>query len=72
MRTVGYDPGLLSREELLAAHTGTRRRTLEELIANEKLNRQSGTVILLERAVMALRWFVENAQIRISVRDRKR
>jgi hypothetical protein len=72
MRTVGYDPGLLSREELLAAHTGTRRRTLEELITNEKFNRQSGAVILLERAVMALRWFVDNAQIRISVRDGKR
>lgn len=69
MRTVGYDPGLLSREELLAAHTGIRRRTLEELIANEKFDRQSGIAILVERAVMALRWFINNAQLRISVRD---
>jgi hypothetical protein len=68
MRTVGYDPGLLSREELLATHHPSRRRTLEELIASEKLSRQSRTVILLKRVVKAVRWFIDNAQLRISVR----
>ena len=68
MRTVGYDPGLLSREELLATHHPSRRRTLEELIASEKNCRQSRTVILLKRVVKAVRWFIDNAQLRISVR----
>jgi hypothetical protein len=69
MRTVGYDPGLLSREELLATHTGTRRRTLQDLIQREKLNRRSRMVLLLKRAVKAVRWFIDNARLRISVRD---
>jgi len=68
MRTVGYDPGLLSREELLATHHPSRRRNLEELIASEKNCRQSRTVILLKRVVKAVRWFIDNAQLRISVR----
>jgi hypothetical protein len=68
MRTVGYDPGLMSREELLATHHPSRRRTLEELIASENLSRRSTTVVLLKRVVKAIRWFIDNAQLRISVR----
>ena len=69
-RAVSADPGLLSHEELLARN-GRRRRTLEELIAKEKLNRfissQEKASALLKKAKKKVRWFIDHAQIRISV-----
>jgi len=70
-RTVSADPGLLSNEELLA-RTG-RRRTLEELIAKEKLNRLISTrdraSAFARKAKKKVRWFIEHAQIKISYDD---
>lgn len=70
-RTVSADPGLLSHEELLA-RTG-RRRTLEELIAKEKMDRINNThgraLALVRKAKKKVRWFIDNAQIKISVSD---
>lgn len=71
-RTVSADPGLLSHEELLARN-GSRRRTLEELIAKEKLNRflssQERASVLVKKAKKKVRWFIDHAQIRISYDD---
>jgi len=65
-RTVGYDPGLMSNEELLAANKGTgsggRRRTLEELISKET----SKKVSVLKHVMDAIRWFIDNARFSIS------
>jgi hypothetical protein len=73
-RTVSADPGLLSHEELLARN-GSRRRTLEELIAKEKLNRflssQERASVLVKKAKKKVRWFIDHAQIRISVSDQR-
>lgn len=73
-RTISADPGLLSNEELLAqsaSATGRRRRTLEELIAKEQLVRiqSSGekASAFLRKAKRKVRWFIEHAQIKISV-----
>ena len=69
-RTVSADPGLLTNEELLAQTNG-RRRTLEELIAKEKLTRltsaQDRVSLLFKKARRKVRWFVDHAQIKISV-----
>ena len=71
-RTVSADPGLLSHEELLARNSGRRRRTLEELIAKEKLSRLTSThaqaSLLFKKAKKKVLWFVDHAQIKISVR----
>ena len=70
-RTVSADPGLLSNEELLARNTGRRRRTLEELIAKEQLKRFVSTrerfSDLFKRAKKKVRWFIDHAQLKISV-----
>lgn len=70
-RTVSADPGLLSHEQLLE-RTG-RRRTLEELIAKEKMNRLVTTreraSALVKKAKKKVRWFIDHAQIKISYDD---
>ncbi|KAL7552266.1 hypothetical protein ACHAWF_015498 [Thalassiosira exigua] len=71
-RTVSADPGLLSHEELLARNSG-RRRTLEELIAKEQLNRLTSTrdrvSLLFKRVRKKVRWFIDNGQVKISYDD---
>ena len=66
IRTVGYDPGLMSKEELLAANKGTgsggRRRTLEEIISKEK----SKKVSVCKHVMDAIRWFIDTARFSIS------
>ena len=70
-RTVSADPGLLSNEELLKQHTGKRRRTLEALVARESIGGLTSTKekasMLFQRARTKVRWFIEHAQIKISV-----
>ena len=72
-RTVSADPGLLSHEELLANYDGRRRRTLEELITKEKLNRLNSPKDhvrqWLKRARKRVRWFIDHARIKISYGD---
>lgn len=72
-RTVSADPGLLSHEELLAKYDGRRRRTLEELISKEKLNRSNSPKAhvsqLLKRVRKRVRWFIDHARIKISYGD---
>ena len=69
-RTVSADPGLLSNEELLERNKG-RRRTLEELIAKEQMKRFISTKekasILFKKAKKRVRWFIDHAQLKISV-----
>jgi len=70
-RTVSADPGLLSHEQLLQRNKGGRRRTLEELIAKEKLNRISSASdqasLMFKKVKRKIRWFVDHAQLKISV-----
>ena len=71
-RTVSADPGLLSNEELLKQHTGRRRRTLEALVARESIGGLTSSTkekasMLFQRARTKVRWFIEHAQIKISV-----
>ena len=72
-RTVSADPGLLSHEELLANYDGRRRRTLEELITKEKLNRlyspKDHVSQWLKRIRKRVRWFIDHARIKISYGD---
>ena len=73
IRTVSADPGLLSHEELLATYQGKRRRTLEELISAEKLNRSNSLKVhvsqFLKRIRKRVRWFIDHARIKISYGD---
>ena len=71
-RTVSADPGLLSNEELLKQiPTGKRRRTLEALVARESIGGLTSTKekasMLFQGARTKVRWFIEHAQIKISV-----
>lgn len=74
MRTVSADPGLLSNEELLKKLPGSRRFTLEQIIANDKLLKNKSSLPqlvsrVLKKARKRVRWFVDHAQIKISVSD---
>ena len=72
-RTVSADPGLLSNEELLKQiPTGKRRRTLEALVARESIGGLTSSTkekasMLFQGARTKVRWFIEHAQIKISV-----
>ena len=66
-RVVSADPGLMSPQQLLASHKNGRRRTLEQLIAENKehdLNRTASFLAILKEKT---RWFLENARVKISV-----
>lgn len=72
VRTVSADPGLLSNEELLEKLPVNRRFTLEQLIANDKLLKDRSSLAHMSRRVLKkarkrVRWFVDHAQIKISV-----
>ena len=74
MRTVSADPGLLSNEELLKKLPGNRRFTLEQIIANDQLLKKKSSLTQLantafKKARKRVRWFVDHAQIKISVSD---
>jgi hypothetical protein len=69
-RTISTDPGLLSPQELLKSHKDGRRRTLEDIIAKTQTQdfgdyfvRQS----CIERCRENIRWFIDNARLKISV-----
>ena len=65
-RTVSADPGLLSNEELLAEQTGNRRQLLLKLIKRDS-SPQARIWILLKRTKKIVNWFLDRAQIKISV-----
>lgn len=67
-RTISADPGLLSPEELLKSHKDGRRRTLEELIAQQTLN-ASGNYprAFIQRCRENVRWFLDSARLKLSV-----
>jgi hypothetical protein len=72
VRTVSADPGLLSNEELLKKLPGNRRFTLEQIIANEKLTKDRSSLAksahrIFKKARKRVRWFVDHAQLKISV-----
>lgn len=69
-RTVSADPGLLSPEELLASHKGGRRRTLEQLIAEQRAKEllKDHKNEYFSRCREYVRWFLDNAHLKISVR----
>jgi hypothetical protein len=73
LRTVSTDPGLLSNEELLVK-LGNRRFTLERIIAKERPKELSSLSVvadgILRKARKRVRWFVDHAQLKISVRSR--
>lgn len=72
VRTVSADPGLLSNEELLEM-LGDRRLTLKRIIAREKSKERSSVLPIgeriLESARKRVRWFVDQAQLKISASD---
>lgn len=59
----------MSPEQLLAAHKGGRRRTLEQLIAkHSQLNLEQGQeATLLSEFRKKTKWFLDQARIKISV-----
>jgi hypothetical protein len=65
-RTVSADPGLLSNEELLAEQTGNRRQLLLKLIKRDS-SPQARIWILFKRTKKIVNWFLDRAQIKISV-----
>jgi hypothetical protein len=65
-RTVSADPGLLSNEELLAEQTGNRRQLLLKLIKRDS-SPQARIWILFKRTKKIINWFLDRAQIKISV-----
>ena len=72
VRTVSADPGLLSNEELLKELPRNRRFTLEQIIANDKLLRNQSSLAQMGRRLVKkmrqrVRWFVDHAQLKISV-----
>lgn len=69
-RTISADPGLLTNKELLEKHGG-RRRTLEELVAMDKLNKLSppSPSVHLERVRKKVRRFLDHGRLKISVCD---
>jgi hypothetical protein len=72
VRTVSADPGLLSNEELLKKLPGNRRFTLEQIIANEKVLKDRSSLAstlhrIFKKARKRVRWFVDHAQLKISV-----
>jgi hypothetical protein len=69
-RTVSADPGLLSPEELLAIHKGGRRKTLEQLIAEQRTKEQQNDPnnTIVSRCRAKVQWFLDNAHLKISVR----
>lgn len=68
-RTVSADPGLMSPEQLLAAHKGGRRRTLEQLIAKHNQLKLSEETTCLTEARQKTKWFLDHARIKISYDD---
>ena len=74
VRTVSADPGLLSNEELLKKFPGHRRFTLEQIIANDKSLKNRSSIVqiahtIMKEARMRARWFVDHAQLKISVSE---
>lgn len=68
-RTVSADPGLLSPEELLASHKGGRRKTLEQLIAEQRTNdlQKDPKNTIISRCRAKVQWFLDGAHLKISV-----
>lgn len=69
-RIVSADPGLLSPEELLAIHKGGRRKTLEQLIAEQRTKELQNDPknAIVSRCRAKVHWFLDNAHLKISVR----
>mmetsp|Transcript_47653 Transcript_47653/g.144104 ORF Transcript_47653/g.144104 Transcript_47653/m.144104 type:complete len:96 (+) Transcript_47653:323-610(+) len=71
-RIISADPGLMTPEQLLAAHKGGRRRTLEQLIAkHNQLNLSDGRETILSELRRKTKWFLDQARIKISVSCRE-
>lgn len=68
-RIVSADPGLMSAEELLSAHDGGRRRSLEKLIEKQNEFLAESRPPLRHRIKEKIKWFLEQATIKISYDD---